>query len=123
MPPNPADLLATQRFREVIETVSDRFDVVILDAPPVLGMADVLLMLDACEDVVLVVEAGKTRTAVVRNALSRLTTGKAHILGVALAKATETAAAYGYGYGYGRYGKESLRAKRDAIIMIPNQSD
>lgn len=123
IPPNPADLLATKRFGQIIQEVSQRFDIIIIDAPPVLGMADVLLMLDACEDVVLVVEAGKTRTAVARDTIGRLRTGKAHILGVTLAKATDLASGYGYGYGYGygRYG--AIKGKRDNIIMIAQQSD
>ena len=103
--------------------MAESFDIIIIDAPPVLGMADVLLMLDACEDVVLVVEAGKTRTAVARDTIGRLRTGKAHILGVTLAKATDLASGYGYGYGYGygRYG--AIKGKRDNIIMIAQQSD
>jgi Mrp family chromosome partitioning ATPase len=84
-------------------------------------MADVVLMLDACEDVVLVVEAGKTRTAVVRDAIGRLRTGNAHILGVTLSKATDLASDYGYGYGYGRYG--AVKGRRENVIMIAQQSD
>jgi capsular exopolysaccharide synthesis family protein len=123
IPPNPADLLATKRFGQILNEVSGRFDVIIIDAPPVLGMADVLLMLDACEDVLLVVEAGKTRTAVARDMISRLRTGNAHILGVTLAKATDLASSYGYGdgYGYGRYG--AIKGRRENIIMIAQQPD
>jgi len=123
IPPNPADLLASKRFGQIIEQLSQRYDIVIIDAPPVLGMADVFLMLDSTKDVVLVVEAGKTRTAVARNTISRLRTGNARILGVTLAKATELASdyGYGYGYGYGRYG--GIKGRRQNVIMIAQQSD
>jgi capsular exopolysaccharide synthesis family protein len=122
IPPNPADLLSSNRFKQIIEEATQHFDLVVIDTPPVLAGADVLLMLDACEDVMLVIEAGKTRTFTARDAVNRLMTGKAHILGVTLAKSSAAASAYSYGYGYGYGRKSTLRQGQESIVMIADQT-
>ena len=69
-----------------------------------------------------VVEAGKTRTRAVIDALNRLETIGTHVLGIILTKASGRGSGYGgYGYGYG-YGK-TARVKRTEILMIPNSPD
>ena len=123
VPPNPADLLSTGRFHDVLREAVSQFEMVIIDAPPVLGLADAPLLASTCEDVMLVVESGKTRTSAAQEAIGRLRAAGAHILGVTLTKSTEEASRYGYGYGYG-YGHGALdRNRRQEIVMIPHQSD
>ena len=62
LPPNPADLLSTGRFHEILGEVTSHFDIVIIDAPPVIGLADSLLLASVAGHVLFVVESGKTRT-------------------------------------------------------------
>ncbi len=106
-PPNPADLLSTSRFSEVIGGACASFDVVVVDAPPVLGLSDAPLMAQACGTVLFVVESGKTRTAAARDALRAIRASGAHVLGATLTKMAEAASHYGYGYGYGKQAIEN----------------
>ncbi len=131
IPPNPADLLSTARFHAIIREASAQFDLVIIDAPPVIGLADAPLIASMCKDVTFIIEAGKTRTSVAREAVSKLKAAGAHILGVTLTKSREGRGGYGYGYGYGyggygygygyKYG--SVGRTRTEIALIPDQSD
>jgi len=119
VPPNPADLLASGRFRAIIHEASSQFEVVIVDAPPVLGLADSPLIASVCGDVVLVVESGKTRTGAALEALNRLRASGASILGATLTKSTEERSAYGYSYKY-KYGQ--LRDQTE-VVLLAHQPD
>lgn len=123
VPPNPADLLSTGRIRKVIQQASERFDLLVIDGPPTLGLADAPLLSAAATNILFVVESGKTRTRAAIEALNRLEATGAHVLGAILTKASGSAFGYrgdryGYGYGYGE-----LSSKRSEILMIPHGSD
>jgi Mrp family chromosome partitioning ATPase len=100
-PPNAADLLTGSRFAELIERLQDRFDHVIVDSPPVIGLADAPLVAASVEAVIYVVEARSIQAGVARRALQRLETAQANIVGIALTKFEPRHAHLGYGYGYG----------------------
>ncbi len=119
LPPNPADLLSTGRFQEILADVTSHFDIVIIDAPPVIGLADSLLLSSVASHAVFVVESGKTRTKAAVEALRMLGATGAHIIGAVLTKSSEDMGGYGYkAYGYG-----SLDRKRTEILMIPHEAD
>jgi capsular exopolysaccharide synthesis family protein len=121
IPPSPADLLSSGRIRKVIAEASDRFDLVIIDGPPTLGLADAPLLAAATGEIVFVIESGKTRTRQAIEALNRLEATGTHILGAVLEKATEgvtrTYGSYGH-YGYGA-DRDQISRKRE-IPMLPN---
>lgn len=117
-PPNPADLLSTGRFAEILAEAAKHFDMVLVDAPPVLGLADAPLIAAACGNVMLIVEAGKTRTRAAIEALNRVEATGAHVIGATLTKSPE--AATGYGYSAYRYG--AVTDKRPRIQLIPQQA-
>jgi capsular exopolysaccharide synthesis family protein len=119
IPPNPADLLATPRFRMIVQEALAHFQMVIVDSPPVLGLADAPLIADACRNVLFVVESGATRTRQAAEALNRLEVAGAHLVGGLLTKSTENEGGYSY-YNY-RYGK--LDDQREKIAMIPHHQD
>nr|WP_283937668.1 tyrosine-protein kinase domain-containing protein [Sphingomonas hankyongi] len=124
VPPNPADLLSTSRIRKIIAEASERFDLVVIDGPPTIGLADSPLLASAAGHVLFVVESGKTRTRAAIEALNRLEATGTHVLGAALTKARDMGGGYGYhryGYGYG-YGRQ-LDRNRTEILMIPQASD
>lgn len=124
VPPNPADLIASSRFERIVREAGEHFDFIVVDAPPVLGMADAPLLASICHDVLLVVESGKTRRAGAVEAINSLRATGAHILGATLTKATEQTATYGYGYGYGhRYGSAAINEKRTRIDLIEHQGN
>ncbi len=109
VPPNPAELLVGNRIRSIMAEAMERFDIVIVDAPPVLGLADAPILGSACEATILIVEAGSIRRRIALNALDRLMSAQAHIVGIVLTKCSVQSTGYGYGYGfgygYGQYGK------------------
>jgi capsular exopolysaccharide synthesis family protein len=119
LPPNPADLLSTGRIRRIIAEATERFGLVVIDGPPTLGLADAPLLAAAAANVLFVVESGRTRTRAAVEAINRLEATGAHILGVALTKASEATTAYGYGrYGFG-YGYGKAKVKHNEILLIP----
>jgi len=119
LPPNPADLLSTGRFHEILGEVTSHFDIVIIDAPPLIGLADSLLLASVAGNVVFVVESGKTRTKAAIEALRMVGGTGAHILGAVLTKSAEDMGGYGYkAYGYG-----AIDRKRTEILMIPHEVD
>ena len=125
VPPNPADLLATGRIRKLIAEASEKFDLVIIDGPPTLGLADSPLLSAAAGNVLFAIESGRTRTRSAIEALNRLEATGTHVLGAVLTKSKEHRGGYGYsryGYGYG-YGQERVGGKRTEILMIPQDSD
>ena len=119
LPPNPADLLSSGRFQEVLHQLNQHFDIIICDAPPVLGLADSLLLASAASNVMFVVESGKTRTKAAVESVGLLRGTGVHIVGAVLTKSAEE---FG-GYGYKAYGYGALDRKRTEILMIPHEAD
>ncbi|HEX6376629.1 MAG TPA: polysaccharide biosynthesis tyrosine autokinase [Allosphingosinicella sp.] len=105
IPPNPAELLASGRFKDVLEDVLNRFDHVVIDGPPVLGLADAPMLASSTEGTLMVIEAGAVRRAAVLNAVNRLRAAEARVMGGILTKFNALKVGYGYGYGYG-YGED-----------------
>lgn len=102
LPPNPAELLASERLTALVTEGEALFDLVIFDGPPVMGLADAPILGGAVEGVLLVVEANRNTRPQVRAAMRRLELAGAHLLGVMLTcyKAERGDEEYGYGYGY-----------------------
>jgi polysaccharide biosynthesis transport protein len=102
LPPNPAELLAGQHMAKLLSSASENFDVIIIDAPPVLGLADAPLLASITAGTLLVLGAGESRRAVGKAALKRLHFARAQMVGVVLNKFDMHAANYAYqSYGYG----------------------
>jgi len=101
LPPNPAELLHDDNMRLLLAHGLTHFDQVIIDGPPVMGLADAPIISSYVEGVMLVVEAGATRKVVAANAVKRLLSARARLVGVLINKFEAKHAAYGYGYGYG----------------------
>jgi len=101
IPPDPAELLAGPKMLSLLSLVGESFDQVIIDGPPVLGIADALLLGNIADGTVLVVESGATRRGYVRGVLRRLLSARVRPLGVVLTKYDARVAGYGQGYGYG----------------------
>lgn len=103
-PPNPAELLTSDRLRAILNEASSKFDVVILDGPPVMGLADAPLLATAASGTILVIEAGETGHQMALTALKRVESGGARVLGVVLTKFSHGGGLggdYGYTYSYG----------------------
>jgi succinoglycan biosynthesis transport protein ExoP len=101
LPPNAADLLAGSRLLSLLSVGLEVFDFIVIDGPPVMGLADALLLSNTTTGTVFVIAAGQTRRGAVRNALKRLELARAPIIGAIINKFDVKTASYGYGYGYG----------------------
>jgi polysaccharide biosynthesis transport protein len=101
LPPNPAELLNGPRLQSLLALASQSFDLVLIDGPPIMGLADAPILSSAVQATMLVVAANETRRSVVKVALKRLQFARANVVGALLNKfdAKQT----GYGYGYGEY--------------------
>jgi capsular exopolysaccharide synthesis family protein len=109
VPPNPAELVGSDRMAELLKELSGRFEHVIIDSPPVLVVTDGTILAGLVDGVVLVAESGRTHRAGLMRTRAILENAGARILGVVLNKLDmQREGYYGYGYGYyayGRYGK------------------
>lgn len=103
-PPSAADLLLGDRVSALIEQLQGEFEHIIIDSPPVMGLADAPLLASRLEAIVFVVEFNSTQRDTARTALQRLGAAHANLLGVVLTKFDPRRAqgySYNYGYSYG----------------------
>ncbi len=107
IPPNAAELLTGTRMRQLIDRLHENYDHVIVDSPPVMGLADAPLIAGHVDGVIYAVESHGIRSSQVKTALSRLAAVRTRICGAVLTKFEARKAHYGYGYEYGYgYGRD-----------------
>ena len=115
MPPNAADLLSTERLAGLVKDLLKQFDCVLIDSPPILGLADAPLLSGAVEGVVFVIQAERVPVRAIRSSLDRLRQVNTRVFGaiVTMVDYSRHRIGYGYGYGYGydyHYGKSDAKA-------------
>ena len=109
IPPNPSELLNSKRMGQLLDWTREKFDIIVLDAPPVLAVSDVQVLVPRSDGVVVVANMGKTLKGDLKRTVEVLKLAKAKILGsVERVKARRGDKGYGYGYGYG-YTTENQR--------------
>jgi receptor protein-tyrosine kinase len=102
IPPNPTEILQSQATQELFRTLREGYDAVIIDAPPLLPVADAAIIAKAVDGAILVVRHGQTSQEQLRHATSRLDQVGARTYGVVVNMVPKRAPDYGYGgYGYG----------------------
>ena len=84
IPPNPAELLSSNRMKELMRLVTERYDHVLIDSPPLLYVTDSVILSTLVEGVILVVHGGKSTREGVRQSRNMLTNVGAKIFGVVL---------------------------------------
>ena len=105
MPPNPAELLGSWKFAELIETARKQFDYVLIDAPPIGLVADPAIVAPQGDGVLLVLDAQKTRKAALRKAMRSMDNVGANVIGTVMNNVKGGRGGYyqqygGYGYRY-----------------------
>lgn len=95
-PPNPADLLGSQKLDRLLANLSEMADIVLLDAPPVIAVTDAALLGAKVDGILLVVKAGKTRRDHAELAKETLKKAKVRLIGVALTNAPTDSTIEGY---------------------------
>ena len=115
-PPNPSELLQSHAMTDVLTRLRKTFDVIVIDAPPLLPVTDAALLTSQSDGALIVVRHGKTTKDQLRHAVERLEAVGGRTLGVVLNMVPHrrSADAYGYGYGYG-YAPEAGRRKADPV--------
>lgn len=118
-PPNYAEILNVERLSQVLQGLLLRYDYILVDGPPILGMADAPLLAAAVEGTVFVIEAEKTPVRAIRLAMERLRQVNARIIGAMVTKIDYRTHSFGYGYSYGygdsyRYGDAKKEREKAA---------
>lgn len=116
LPPNAADILGGSRLHSLLSVGLEVFDLIVLDGPPVMGLADAQLLSNAAAATIFVVGSGQARAGLVRGSLKRLELGRAPVIGTVLTKFDARAAGYGYGYSYGYGYGYSYGANAEAAV-------
>lgn len=87
IPPNPAEMLTSQRMADLVASMTDKYSYIVIDTPPVLSVADANLLAPVVDGVILAVDASKTRRANLTRTMKTLESGGARILGTVLNRA------------------------------------
>jgi capsular exopolysaccharide synthesis family protein len=112
LPPNPAELLSTPKMMSFLSLAAKKFDQIIVDGPPVLGLADALILGNICDATLLIIEANGTRRGAVQGSLKRLRSSRTRVLGGILTKLETNSHAYGYQQSYYYYHDSANDQKR-----------
>ncbi|HEY0255781.1 MAG TPA: CpsD/CapB family tyrosine-protein kinase, partial [Kofleriaceae bacterium] len=110
LPPNPAELLMSQKFETVLKELARRFDRVILDSPPLQLVTDAVVLSKHADGVILVVHADKTLRDDISRAARQIRNVGGHIYGVVVNAIDDSRSTY----YYGKYGAYYTYAERPA---------
>lgn len=126
LPPNPSELLSSRGMRRLLADLEGRFEVVIVDAPPLLPVTDAAILATITNGAVLTVRSRSTRKEQLRRATDALHAVDATILGSVLNMVPRRGPdayggyGYGYGYGYGAYDSDKNKPQlshEDALLV------
>jgi len=107
LPPNPLELLSSERFGKMLELLETHYDRIVIDSPPLQVVSDALVLSKYAKAVVFVVAAESTHEHIVKNGIKRLLQHDAPLVGIILNKFdVDKSDKYGYEYGgyYDHYG-------------------
>jgi len=103
LPPNPAELLLNERMVQLLDTFSERYDLVLIDTPPVLAVADTGVLAARCGTVFMVTRFERTTIGEVTESVKQLRQSNVEVKGAIFNGLDPNAFRYGYGSKYGRY--------------------
>ncbi len=116
IPPNPTELLGSKRMQRLIHALRDQADMIILDSPPCLPLADAAVLARQVDGVLLVVDAGSTRRDSATRAKEALERAGGKVLGVALNRVSARGSGY-YHYYYYYYSSDGQHKRKSATGM------
>ena len=105
LPPNPAELISSVKMVALLKLATEKFDQVIIDGPPVLGLADAPLLGSLAEATVLVVGYGTTSRQFAQTSVKRLRGTRTRLIGGILNRVSSGHRSYGYNSYYYQYGE------------------
>lgn len=114
LPPNPAELLASQNIREMLDQLRSQYDHIVIDTPPTLSVTDAVVLSQKADALVLVIRAGQTTKQALRRSRDLLLQVNARVAGVLLNAVNLHSPDYYYYYEYqGKYGQRYYRDEAD----------
>ena len=111
IPPNPSELLGSERMQNILQRAKEEYDYVLIDTPPVLPVTDSLVLGRMVDGLILVIDSGEIKVEMARDVKNQLVHSGANILGVVLNKVRSEHHGYGYGYYY-YYGHDGEKHKK-----------
>ena len=111
IPPNPSELLGSERMKELLTLLRGQYDYIVLDTPPINVVTDAVVLRYVVDGYLFVVRANQSERGEIMHALDQLEYAQAKVLGFALNGVALDSTSYGYSkrryrrYGYGRYKK------------------
>jgi succinoglycan biosynthesis transport protein ExoP len=112
--PNPAELLTSSRLHELIESLRDSYDFVVIDSPPILAVADPAILSAVADGVILIVRANTLRHHDAEATLERINSLATSVLGMVVNATTHEEIGYGYGYGSKTFDASTSATSRGA---------
>ena len=106
IPPNPSELLNSDKFRLLVEFLSTKYDLLIFDGVPCNGLPDSIIMSTLADKTIIVASEGTTPKALLKNTITSLNNVTANIGGIVLNKVNTSGSGYYYGKYYSYYGEE-----------------
>jgi non-specific protein-tyrosine kinase len=110
LPPNPSELLGSQRMGQLIERLKEEADVILFDSPPAMAVTDASVLGTLADGVLIVVDAGRTRRNAAKETAERLRQVGANVLGAALNRLKPGRSGYYYYYYY--YSQDGTKRRR-----------
>ena len=115
MPPNPSELLASEQFRKLLGELSEHYDYIVLDTPPINVVSDAMVMQDAISGILLIYRYARTTYEELADCMKQIKLANANVLGFVMNYVHRAHSAayynykykYKYKYGYGKYGYSS----------------
>jgi capsular exopolysaccharide synthesis family protein len=102
-PPNPAELLGSADMTQLLEDLKARYDLILVDSPPMLPVADGSIMASKVDGLVVVVDGFGTRSSALKATLDMVRSTQVNLIGVIINKLKRPRFGYGYGYHYYYY--------------------
>ncbi len=121
IPPNPAEILSSQRMSHLIQELYDEADVLVFDTPPVLTVTDAAVLSPQVDGTLFVVHVGKTRRDTLALAVERVMKTNAHPLGVVLNRIKPSHGGYYYYQYYDTYARDGKKRKKRRHISSKDQ--
>lgn len=117
-PPNPAEILDSKRMTEILVELRSQADMVVLDSPPLLVVADANILASRCSGAIIVMDSGRTRTDAARKVVETLTRSKVKILGIVLNRVSGRRGGYYNNYYYYASSKSNGKAKGAPALPV-----
>jgi len=113
IPPNPSELLGSERSGQILNELKKQFDFVIIDTPPILPVTDALVISRYADAIIFIVNSGDSRSRDIKESLARIKSVSSKVDGFVLNSTELPTSRYRYGYRYGYKKTDYLTAYGD----------